>query len=164
VEALSFVHIPKTGGWSVGECIFGRRVNHARASELTGWRFAFVRHPFERVRSAFNWHKCGQLGWSSDCRGLVGADLSAWVIEQGERLRSLSMFEPMTHWLDAPMSFVGRYEHLAEGVRYVQRCCGLPETELPHMNASIHRDELTPAACRVVRWVYSDDFARFAYQ
>lgn len=162
----TFVHVPRTGGFAVSEAIFGRKVEHDRALDLTGWKFAFTRHPIGRFVSAFRWWKGGGLSTEDRSWAVANigdADINEWVMET-RYIEGMNLFQPMSYWINAPMAFIGRYELLAEGVQYVQRCFGLPEIPLKRLNMSSGHEALTPEAAAKLRRIYADDFKTFGYE
>jgi hypothetical protein len=63
-----FIHIPKTAGVSVNKAIYGRPLGHFYAKDIKKYcpkifnnmfTFAVVRHPLERLYSAYNFSKKG---------------------------------------------------------------------------------------------------------
>lgn len=169
MEALTFIHVPRTGGMSVGECLFGGRVDHQKVSECARpgqWRFAFVREPADRFLSAFNWIKNGhgdRYGFG-DVRERIGGRTAGEFLDDDEVIRKEGLFDPMSQWLDGPVHFVGRFEKLAEGVRYVQQCMGMVLTELPHLNGSSGSEKLSADALRKIKARYAEDYHRFGYE
>ncbi|WP_242110302.1 sulfotransferase family 2 domain-containing protein [Luteimonas aquatica] len=65
------------------------------------------------------------------------------------------------------MDFVGRFEHLQRDFRNLCSCLGLDGAELPHLNASTHRDYrdyYTPSTRRVVEERFAKDCLAFDYR
>ena len=63
-----FIHIPKAAGVSVNKAIYGKTLGHYYASELKrfipvtfqhSFKFAVVRHPVDRLFSAYSFAKIG---------------------------------------------------------------------------------------------------------
>jgi hypothetical protein len=62
-SGIVFIHIPKTGGTSVSNLLYGKRAGHYTASEIRDWlgedgfqsmkTFAVVRNPVDRLISAY---------------------------------------------------------------------------------------------------------------
>jgi hypothetical protein len=155
VEALTpvFVHVPKTGGQSITKAL-GVFVDHMKASDSgDGFRFGFVRHPYARYVSAFQFaKKAGDIP--------VSVTVDEWVHRLDTREE---LWRPMSAWLDAPMHFIGRFEYLNEGARYVWACCGLGDVVLPHVNATGPHPELRRDTRAMIDRIYAEDFERFAY-
>ena len=171
MEALTplFVHVPRTGGQSVSLCFFGKVIGHFRASEFdthpaSAWRFGFVRNPYDRLRSAFNWWKYEASPddpWANE--HVRPWALSGWVMNRLDCL--LPHFPPQSFWIDRPMHFIGRYERLQEGVDYIRSSLGLSSARLGIVNTSgQHGEDYTPEARSRVRDIYADDFTQFRYE
>lgn len=65
---IIFIHVPKAAGVSVNKAIFGRPLGHFYASDIksncpkiynAAYKFSVVRHPVDRLISAFNFSKTG---------------------------------------------------------------------------------------------------------
>ena len=131
------IHIPKTGGSSIRNGIWEKRNEPARFGPLPeAWksyfRFAFVRHPLDRLVSA--WSDFSQLrkypGSIADFLDIV-TDESILYDERRsnakERIRHHAI--PQTHPFNAlaDAEFVGRFEHYERDLGEVLRRVGLPE-------------------------------------
>lgn len=170
MEALTpvFIRVPKTGSTSVAQAIYGRDWAHCKASELPSgpgtYRFGFVRNPYTRCLSAFNWFKHRtQAQWTQPMRELP---FSEWVIRHLQDVPPNSdAFDPQHKYLDAPVDFIGRYENLDVDFAHVLAALGRPPMALPRLNTTVPNDpgEYTDAARKVVREAYAEDFNRFGY-
>ena len=162
MRPFSFVHVPKTGGMSIRSAIAGGG-NHIRASEVTGFRVAFVRHPFTRLHSAFEFLR--DPAWTQ-CQ--VPADLTfeQFVLSRGWERWPNPLFEPMTYWIDAPCGFIGRFESLASDF---QRLCAILDIQRPvalphlHRRLSDRQPAWTAETQAVVLDAYRSDFEGFGY-
>lgn len=161
MEALNFVHVPKTGGQSIA-ALLGLPIEHHRASDYAGrdgFRFAFVRNPFDRVRSEFNWWRIVAPISEPMAQAARSMGLSEWVMSRLDLT-----FQPQTYWIDAPVDFVGRFEALQDGVDYILRVTGREPAVLPRLNASCVDGEYNSKARCKVRDLYASDFYRFGYE
>lgn len=149
---MNFVHIPKTGGSSIASVIGGHTCLHVRASEVQEPRFSFVRHPLDRLVSAYEFmrsSKSSRFREVSDCtiEDFVGRDHPC--------------LQPQVWWLNAPMRFIGKFERLEEDFLQIS------DKPLPHINKSIRgdwRNYFTPEALRRAVARYADDFLMFNYE
>ena len=171
MEALIpvFVRVPKTGSTSVSKAIFGDIDQaHCPASDLPSgpqyFRFGFVRNPYTRCLSAFNWFRHRTTAkWTQPMRDLSFAE---WVTQHLQDVPANSdAFDLQCKYLNAPVDFVGRYENLEADFAHVLRALNRPQAELPHLNTTVSNDlsEYTDAARAVVRDAYAADFEQFGY-
>lgn len=137
---MNFVHVPRTGGTSI-EAALGLTPSHIRASETASPRFAFVRHPIDRLISGYSLVRS---------KPVTVERLEEWVRAEPE------LSAPMTYWLDAEMEFVGRYESLVDDFARIS------PVALGRSHSSVHQPLDAPS----LRWVrdrYHDDFITFGY-
>lgn len=184
-----FVHIPKTAGVSISKSLFG---NLAGGHRTLRWyeghfvaetfrryfKFAFVRNPWDRVHSGFEFLKAGGFGeedarWAQEY--LQGIDtFEAFVLDWLPSVDVASTgihFRPQTHFLldgagNVGVDFVGRYERLQSDFRKVCLRLGV-ESTLDHLNRSPkpsrYRQAYTPEMARTVRRIYREDVRLFRY-
>jgi hypothetical protein len=143
------IHIPKTGGSSIRNGVWGKRNEPARFGPLpeewkTYFRFAFVRHPLDRLVSA--WADFSQLrkypGSIGDFLDIV-TDESVIYDERRsntkERIRHHAI--PQTHPFNAlaDAEFIGRFEHYERDLHAILRRVGLPEITPPAERKTAHK-------------------------
>jgi hypothetical protein len=184
-----FVHIPKTAGVSVCEALYGTSViGHARlrhyqvvydwATYASYFKFAFVRNPWDRLVSAYEflraggWH-AGDRRWAAEHVTVYGS-FEAFVRKGLPRPEVMAWrhFQPQRPFLADPLTgrigvdFVGRFESLQADFRTIAERIGI-RAELPHRNrsraATPYRDAYTPATAAVVRRLYARDVDAFGY-
>lgn len=180
------IHIPKTGGTSIRKGVWAKRyegpVFGAIPDEWAGYfRFAFVRHPLQRMISAWRMFTEGALGdadWRmpADARPLDIESFVDIVTDEGilfdqrrrtfaEKIRHHTI--PQTHPFNCLelAQFIGRYERLEEDFAYISQRLGL-RAALPR----IHTTTPTPwqrvlhgrLLDRCIEY-YREDFARLGY-
>jgi len=178
-----FVHIPKTGGTSISKVLYRRNLPHYTARF---WRavfgpgiarlpsFAVVRHPAERLMSAYRMAVNG------------GTDIVAYSRFWRSRLRGLSSLESFVdfvsdqqgHWEDLPLDLwdQGAFILDAGGGVMVDRLFSLDGRNglsaelgqwlsagpIPHLNATPPSPgSATAAVCAKIVRIYERDFALY---
>lgn len=170
LEAI-FIHVPKTAGISVSHALFGREVGHARARELRlifgrdFWRyfkFSFVRNPFARLVSAYEYLKNGgHPAFTEDQRfnrevisryPSFEAFVTQWLT--AETMRSQVHFMPQSDFitLDGVIvaDFLGRFERLDADFDDLCRSLAV-SARLLQMNAT------SGSASKTLRAYYTSD-------
>lgn len=183
-----FIHIPKAGGVSVSKALFGARSGgHSsitRYKKIFGiqtfynyYKFSFVRNPYTRLLSAFNYFKRG---------GYVEKDreISAKYFEPFETLDDfvktwldksnvwkITHLVPQTHFItnrkgELEIDFLGRYENLSNDFKVVANHLRI-RSELGHHNRSRETDSwidcYTPQSLEAVNELYKKDFELLNY-
>lgn len=143
---MNFVAIPKNASTSIASAL-GLWHEHKRASEVPVPRFAVVRHPASRARSAYCFARTHHSSRAKRCLG--NARTFAEFLAQDNELT-----RPQSWWLDAPVDLLLRFENLPEDFK---RAFGVA---LPVMNASTGEDE---DSGDVIAARYAEDFRRFGY-
>jgi chondroitin 4-sulfotransferase 11 len=190
VHRCIFVHVPKAAGISVAMALF----NNAGAGHFDAryyrkvfgsdfWRyykFTFVRNPFTRLASAYEFLKRGghpavrkDAVFSKEV--LPGyATFDDFVLNWLTPGRRWPMphFRPQIEYLTVGdrlvMDFVGRYENLAADFDVVRKRLGV-ETQLKHLNRTPVEDlaiaahYANDAVVRRVQDVYQKDFELLGY-
>ena len=184
---LLFVHIPKTAGVSVKKAVYGHHYRGHRTVEvyrtLLGddvfeetFTFTFVRHPYSRLASAFQFLRQG--GMTPEDQSWADAHLSAANDFQDFVLNYLTRelagskihFWPQSKFVKnsgrIAVDFIGRFESLQEDFDELCQISGLDAT-LPHANATPQSQDYCslydPQMRRVVQRVYESDFDTFDY-
>ena len=113
------------------------------------FRFAFVRNPWDRLVSAYFYLAAG--GGNAADREDSGSvyhpyrgSFSAFV-SRLDTVLHLDHFRPQCHWLcdvegHLLTNYLGRFEHFEKSCRKVGTALGLPEREVPRINASPYGD------------------------
>lgn len=178
-----FLHINKTAGTSVGRAIDLPLKRHRTAREIIGqigrarwesaWKFTFVRNPWDRAVSLYEYRRMkDRTGVGSS--GISFGDWVQRVFDEDPDPvyhNNSRSFMPQCDWLkddrgEIDLDFIGRFEHLARDFAQVAERVA-PGAELPRLNAS-KRSAFTSyydAASRdmVARW-FAEDIERFGYR
>ncbi|MCE3025567.1 MULTISPECIES: sulfotransferase family 2 domain-containing protein [unclassified Salinicola] len=187
-----FVHVPKTAGNSIFQALFGvpahghdpaeryRRFDAERFARY--YKFGFVRHPLDRLVSAYVYLEKGGIGRYDRAfrdkylRGVSGFDDFLRRLASRSRYRRRVMrwvhFRPQAEFLcDAEgqplVDYVGRYENIDADYRRIAADLRISRVApLEVVNATARRDyrdyydsELTAIASRL----YRRDFEIFGY-
>lgn len=170
-----FVHIPKAAGTSVSTSLFGGTTSHYTMlhyryfftkTELEEYfKFTFVRNPWDRLVSAFEFLRAGGMNardkaWASKhLSGFNSFDEFArkWVTRRN--VRTMIHFVPQTTFIclqdsEPAIDFIGRYEQLEHHYEYVRR--RVRTSSSTHLLA-LNRTSEKP---RDYRSYYSDDLIR----
>lgn len=182
-----FVHIPKTAGISVATALFGELPGHRDAYEyrlIYGkktferyFKFTFVRNPWSRLLSAYNYLKSG--GWNADDEAWAAReiapyrDFEAFVMEwlTPENVMTKEHFRPQytfvcDHRGRLEMDFVGHLETIEKDFAIVAERLGI-DAALGCENRGGEADYTawyTEPMKRVVADVYGRDIAMFGYE
>lgn len=156
-----FVHIPKCAGVSVSRSLFGNLgAGHYPAATLqqvfgaacfeSYFRFAFVRNPWDRLLSAYEFLQrggfhAGDARWAQRHLARYGdfdAFVRGWVSER--HVAEWIHFRPQADFLFLPdgdrgVDFIGRYEQLEQDFARVCRRLGI-EAGLQQLNRGRARD------------------------
>jgi hypothetical protein len=183
-----FIHVPKAGGTSVNHALFGgigqghpsapfyrRLLGKALFEEF--FKFTFVRNPFERLVSAYEYLKRG--GKSAGDREFSERVLSRyksfdtfvqeWLTP--ETAMRLNHFRPQSSFLtdregELLVDFVGRLEQMERDFARVVRTLGV-EVELPRLNRTDggrdYRRRYRDRTREIAASVYAEDLQRFGY-
>lgn len=181
------IHIPKTGGTSIRKGLWQSRYDGPTFGEIPDeWRhlfkFAFVRHPLQRLVSAWKMFTEGARGdpqWSlpTDARALSLAEFVDIVLDESiifdgrrqtfeERIRHHTI--PQTHPFNCLhlADHVARYECYDREVREICRRVGLAAPAPPRMHVTTAvpwHVALKGAELARLAAFYAEDFARLGY-
>jgi hypothetical protein len=180
------IHIPKTGGTSIRNGVWEKRYEGPVFGVIPGawqglYKFAFVRHPCDRLISAWRMFTDGTMTmpgqpFAMETRQLDLAAFIDIVIDDSiiyderrstfaERIRHHTI--PQTHPFNClgHADFIGRYENLDADFRHVCKVLGV-DAELPRMHFTtrgLWREYMDDADIARCREFYRDDFAQFGY-
>ncbi len=183
-----FIHIPKTAGISVTHALFGNSAGvHKSVKNYQDifpsrtfnqyFKFSFVRNPWDRLFSAFNFLKRGGLHnkdaeWAEihiDKFDTFEQFVHQWVTQ--ENIFKGIHFYPQNWFLTdkndhIPVDFIGKFESLDQDFRFICHKIGI-NAKLIHKNASgkkkNFRDFYSTEMKNIVHEVYSTDIEKFKY-
>jgi chondroitin 4-sulfotransferase 11 len=189
---LIFMHIPKTGGASIGQLCMSRGIaaighdtRNPNYISLAQYRrrhpdiysFALVRNPWDRLVSAY--HFLSQGGLNPPDR----ADADRYVRHYtgfnefvSEAFRDDSIlgqihFRPQHEWISDENAviadYVGRFEELQHHVSAFLALAGLPDYKLQHVNRARHKhykQYYSRQSIDIVRDIYARDIELFGYE
>ena len=188
-----FVHIPKTAGISVSRSLFGNngpghetlrrfQIVFSEREYDTYFKFAFVRNPWDRVYSAYNFLRKG--GWHEADRDWAQAHLSRYsdfneFVSSGlgrTEVYNWLHFKPQLSFLWTPgkrqfeLDFLGYFENLEEDYgRIAARLGARAETGLRKDNIGKrdgkvgYREAYTEKSRRLVADLFACDINAFGY-
>lgn len=187
-----FVHIPKTGGISICRSLFGNlagghdsiknyQILFSKKDFLNYFKFGFVRNPWDRLFSAYNFLKHG--GFNDSDREWANTHLSkfrefnhfveTWVNKKN--IYRYRHFIPQSEFLCSPITqrilvdFVGFFENLESDFSYVKEKLGLTEAVLVYENITQknykkdYRTAYTDRTRNIVADIYRRDIEIFGY-
>ena len=184
-----FVHIPKTGGTSIekffGAKLFARTGKHHSVSQLRqevgddDWnhyfKFSFVRNPWDRMVSYFNWRS--QDLQNVDIKGrtfkewltfLLAEDFSSLTLNHSFQSGIKPQFAMLADGDKLAVDFVGRFENLQYDFDRVCDRIGIERQILPHKNAMPRKQHYTDfydeESQALVRTLYLQDIECFGYE
>jgi hypothetical protein len=184
-----FVHVPKTGGISVSKGLFGNysgghygiewyRGHYQKRTFSRYFKFSFVRNPWDRLYSAFNFlsrggFHSGDLSWFEEHLARYSCFdefVLAWLTKE-TALTGHIHFRPQHSFLcsnagELLVDFVGRFESLEQDYEAVRKRIG-GGADLQHLNSSRHSKDyvqhFSRKAAERVAEVYRRDIELFGY-
>ncbi len=171
------IHIPKTGGSSIRHGIWASNYDGPAFAEIpSDWRsffkFAFVRHPLDRLVSA--WADFAQLrNYKGDIEDFVAIVMDETIIyderrkTMEERIRHHAI--PQTHRFNnlQEADFVGRYENYNADLAYILERVGKSVNTVPALrktNRGHYHDYLKGESLQKIADYYADDFRLLGYE
>lgn len=182
-----FVHIPRTGGTSITQSLFGNQAGghtpvwkyqivFSKSQYDRYYKFTFVRNPWDRLVSSYHRLKGGGLTRKGriEMTETVASYTSFerfvldWITPAN--VRNWLHFRPQTSFLSRGvenlcLDFIGHFENLEEDFAHV--CNSLAVSRLLcHLNPSVRRHYRTyysPSTAEIVGDVYAEDIEAFGY-
>jgi hypothetical protein len=194
-KKIAFVHVPKTGGSTIKKILrmnFGsidltggyeengvdrthwtkeRLLQHDQTFADFFW-FCFVRNPWDRLVSEWQWQKKGSKSKKHGHDRFFYADFNEFVFFaitqcQTNRFFWCNHWRPQTDFIDDEMDFIGRMENYEADVRKVFALLDVKLDSIPRKNGSRlrlnYRDLYDEHARKIVADFYAEDIRRFGY-
>jgi chondroitin 4-sulfotransferase 11 len=174
-----FIHVPKTGGTSIihalniyDYCCHEPISKYPRYLTKNIFTFAFVRNPFDRILSAYNYliTECGNNGDISFARSHLSKfkNFNEFIreFETSANLQSWLHFQTVFNFIDRHIDFVGRYENIQADFNVVCDRIGLLRLPLEHKNSAIHKHYSTyydNRSINIVKKIFSRELNEFDY-
>ncbi|MEM7474693.1 MAG: sulfotransferase family 2 domain-containing protein [Planctomycetota bacterium] len=181
-----FIHVPKCAGTSIltlFEGVYPEHVPYWKFQEKDAnrfesyFKFAFVRNPWDRLVSAYEFLKAGGMN-EGDRRWAKWAladypDFESFVLGwlTQDNIETKIHFIPQHHFLwdsdgQLQVDFLGRYEMFSRDSAAIQQRLK-SDHQIPHLNPSKRRDYssyYSPESAAKVSEVYARDIELFDYQ
>jgi hypothetical protein len=188
-----FVHIPKTAGVSVCQSLFGNlagshvsmptyQLVFSKSEFERYFKFTFVRNPWDRVLSAYNFLKKGGMNeqdrrWAKSnlipyqsFEEFIKVGLSKPNVQKFKHFRPQYNFLSIPNGQELPVDFLGFFENIQDDFQYVASTLEIGNNlVLKRMNASSpgqkldFRDFYTDSTRSIVAEVYKNDIDAFGY-
>ncbi len=142
-----FIHIPKCAGISVAKSLLGKRIGHLSALDYrmifskrdfhNYFKFTFVRNPFARLVSAYEFMQNG--GYGKEDENIVSvvkqySSLEAFVMQYLTitRAKAIRHFRPQHYFIcdsrdTILVDYLGRFELLEKDYEYIRKKIGAGE-------------------------------------
>jgi len=184
-----FIHIPKAAGTSIARAIYGMNVGHRKAVDYKKistheynkyYTYSFVRNPWDRIVSAYNFAKQGGTSYVQPIPNPVYQselfnDFETFVTEwlsTADLNKEDVVFAPQ-YWyiydvnMQCLVDYIGRIETLADDVKALEKKLGV-EIIIEQLNkssrSSSYRDYFNNDTKNIVADIYKKDIELFKYE
>lgn len=183
-----FIHIPKAAGTSISRAIYGMNVGHKKAIDYCNistkefnkyYRFSFVRNPWDRVVSAYNFAKQGGTEYvqpipnsiyQSEVFSNFETFVTQWLPNANLHMEDV-VFAPQYWYIydsnaKLLVDFVGKIEYLEKDLKIIENRLKT-NIELKRLNKSTrnidYRNYYNEKTKAIVAKVYHKDIELFNY-
>jgi len=185
-----FIHVPKVAGTSINRALYGKTLGHYSALEVKDifpelfancFVFSFVRNPWDRALSAYNFAKVGATDtmavynnqqYNNEKFRTFEAFVKEWLPEQN--INSLDfIFQPQSKFLfdskgKCLVNFIGKLETINKDLMIVEERMGR-QLSLSHENktssgSSYREFYKDKEMIKIIGKLYEKDVKNFNYQ
>ena len=186
-----FIEVNKTGTTTINRSLhkYGEprkgKTRHLSISQILHndsqisnyFRFTFVRNPWDRCVSLFNYRVQKRSLYKDLCfnefiQSLKENTFKEWYKNNYNNLKSGPVSCPQVFFLyneneEIKMDFIGKFENLQEDFNIVCDKIGIPKQQLPHKNATKHKhytEYYDDETKQIVAEKYAKDIEYFGYE
>ena len=134
------------------------------------FRWCFVRHPADRLLSAYSSIKVSKNHIAPNIKSMEFSQWLFWLCEDHTRLwlhmQTIPQVDHIYIGESLGVDFIGRFERLNEDWGRVQRILNVPEKKLPHVRKSNHqpwREVYTNSMLKKINKLYENDYKKLGY-
>ena len=167
---MTFISIPKVASTSIRKALGITRNNHKSSHKVKegGFRFCFVRNPYDRLVSWYEWHRKNEPQWAQ-----YQMSFKDWIIDGCPHhwdfilCDSQGISSPLNQWefVKGGVDFIGKYETLDIDFKNVCFILGV-DPKLPHelrSNKKQWQSYYDQDTMELVRIKFKRDFIQFGY-
>lgn len=197
-----FIHIPKNAGTSIGKSLTIKTTRHYTVKEYIAmlgmekytdmFSFAFVRNPFSRFVSLYNYARLEESYYHSSInpeKAIYGKHMdydilkdasieeAALLLLEGKLVHNPphNQWQPQVTWLkdtkgDINVTYLARFEDIDLHSRNIHKILKMNASEsLPKINPSTHKEKdykklINTNTKKMIEKYYEEDFNTFNYQ
>jgi len=186
-----FIHIPKAAGTSVLKVLAGKKINRdhcsynifyqaSRKKFKYYYKFCFVRNPYTRLRSVYQYLKTGGNGKNDlELQNIIMDRFSTFdefILEflDKDLIHQMSLLKPQYAFVcnykyDLMVDFCGRFENLHDDFSIVCKNLNIKE-DLPKLNKTDYESSdkeralFSREVLDKINYLYEKDFEIFGYE